>query len=74
MWLLTVTCSGDDWKRHGNEFKAIADKYQNTCISSKKMPDGKRFMEYHVEDVGDAEAFQDESLSLGGFSVSFESL
>ncbi|MBD1831279.1 hypothetical protein H6F61_00965 [Cyanobacteria bacterium FACHB-472] len=74
MWLLTVTCSGDDWKRHGNEFKAIADKYENTCISSKKMPDGKRFMEYQVEDVGDAEAFQDESLTLEGFSASFESL
>lgn len=45
MWLRTVTCSGDGWKRHGNEFLAIADKYQNTCISSKKMPDGQRFMQ-----------------------------
>ncbi|MFE1747399.1 hypothetical protein [Coleofasciculus sp. H7-2] len=74
MWLITINCSGDAWKRYANDFKAIADKYHSTCVSSKKTPDGQRFMEYKVEDVGDAESFQDECLSLEGFTASFESL
>ncbi|MEP0857241.1 hypothetical protein [Trichocoleus sp. DQ-U1] len=74
MWLVTIRCSGDAWKRNGTTCKAIADKYQSTCISSKKAPDGQRFMEYKVEDVGDAESFQDECLSLEGFTASFEAL
>lgn len=55
MWLVTITCSADAWKRHGADFKAMADKYQASCVSSKKVPDGKRFMEYKVEDVGGIE-------------------
>lgn len=74
MWLVTITCSDDAWKRHAADFTTMADKYQGNCISSKKMPDGKRFMEYKIEDVGDAEAFQDECQKFEGFTVQFESL
>ncbi len=74
MWLVIISCSGDAWKRYAVEFKAIADKYPGTCTSSKKMPDGQRLMEYKIEDVGDAEAFQDDCLNLEGFSARFESL
>ncbi len=54
MWLVTITCSADAWKRYSAGFLAMADKYQGTCVSSKKTPDGKRFMEYRIEDVGEA--------------------
>jgi hypothetical protein len=74
MWLVTITASAEAWKLHGADFKAMADKYQSTCVSSKKMPDGKRFMEYKIEDVGDVEAFQDECQNLVGFTATFESL
>lgn len=74
MWLVIITCSGDAWKRHATDFLALADKYPSTCVSSKKTPDDKRFMEYQIEDVGDAEAFQDECQNLDGFSARFESL
>ena len=74
MWLVTITCSTDAWKRYGTSFLAMADKYQGTCVSSKKTPDDKRFMEYKIEDVGDAEAFQNECQNLEGFTAQFESL
>ena len=74
MWLVTITCSDDAWKLYSAGFLAMADKYQGTCISSKKTPDGKRLMEYKIEDVGDAEAFQDECQNLEGFTAQFESL
>lgn len=74
MWLVTITCSADSWKRHAADFKGMADKYQGSCISDKKMPDGKRLMEYKIEDVEDAEAFQAECQSLAGFTAQFESL
>lgn len=74
MWLLIITCSGDAWKRHGNDFLALADKYPGTCISSKKTPDGQRFMEYRIEDVGDAEAFEQECQNFEGFTARFEAL
>ena len=74
MWLVSISCSGDAWKRHAVEFKAMAEKYPGTCVSSKKMPDGQRLMEYKIEDVGDAESFQDDCLSLEGFIATFESL
>ncbi len=73
MWLVTITCSTDAWKFYSADFEAMANKYQGTCVSSKKMPDGKRFMEYKIEDVGDAEAFQDECQNLEGFTATFES-
>lgn len=74
MWLVTIACSPDAWKSYGADFKAMADKYQGTCVSSKKMPDGKRFLEYKIEDVGDAEAFVDSCQNLEGFTAIFESL
>jgi hypothetical protein len=74
MWLVTITCSSDAWKRLSSDFLAIADKYPGSCTSSKRMPDGKRLMEYKIEDVGDAEAFQDECQNLEGFTAVFESL
>ncbi len=74
MWLVTITCSADAWKRYSADFKAMADKYQGTCVSSKKMPDGKRLMEYKIEGVEDAEAFQNQCQNFEGFTSSFESL
>lgn len=74
MWLVTITCSGNAWKRHATEFLAFADKYPNECVSSKKAPDGERLMEYKIEDVGDVESFQEDCQSLEGFTARFESL
>lgn len=74
MWLVTITCSTDAWKRLSTDFLAMADKYQGTCVSSKKTPDDKRFMEYKIEDVGDAEAFESECQNLEGFTAQLESL
>jgi hypothetical protein len=75
MWLVSITCSADAWKHHAAEFLALAEKYPSNCVSSKKMPeDGKRIMAYHVEEVGDAEAFQEECQQLAGFKAIFESL
>ena len=74
MWLVTITCSADAWKLHSADFKAMADKYQGTCVSSKKMPDGKRLMEYKIEDIEDAETFQNQCQNFEGFMSSFESI
>lgn len=74
MWLITITCSADAWKQLGTQLLAIADKYSAVSVSSKKMPDGERTMEYKVEDVGDAEAFEAECQQLAGFTASFEAL
>ncbi|MBW4612102.1 MAG: hypothetical protein KME21_02255 [Desmonostoc vinosum HA7617-LM4] len=74
MWQVNITCSGDAWKIYGSEFKAIADKYQGDCTSSKKMPDGTRIMTYKIEDVSDAEAFQEDCTHFAGFTADFESL
>ena len=74
MWRVNVTCSGDAWKQHGANFKSISDKYQGECISSKKMPDGTRIMAYKIEDVSDAEAFQEECTNFAGFTSDFEAL
>ncbi|WP_373526138.1 hypothetical protein [Nostoc sp.] len=74
MWQLNITCSGDAWKQYGTEFKAIADKYQGELIGSKKLPDGTRIMSYKIEDVSDAEAFQEDCANFTGFTTDFESL
>ncbi|MBD2727677.1 hypothetical protein H6G96_15420 [Nostoc sp. FACHB-892] len=74
MWQVNITCSDDAWKQHGTEFKAIAEKYQGELISSKKKPDGTRIMSYKIEDVNDAEAFQEDCASFAGFTTYFESL
>jgi hypothetical protein len=75
MWRVTIQCSDDTWRVQANAFKAIAEKYPGTLLSSKKMPgDDRRIMAYQIEDVSDAEAFAEECLSLEGFTAMFESL
>jgi hypothetical protein len=74
MWRVSITCSGDAWKQNASNFKNLADKYQSDCITSKKMPDGTRVMEYKIEDVSDAESFQDDCANFPGFTARFESL
>ncbi len=74
MWLVTINCSTDAWKQSSAAFLALVDKYQGTCKSSKKTPDGQRSMEYKIEDVADAEALTDECQTLEGFTAQFESL
>ncbi|MBE9033831.1 hypothetical protein [aff. Roholtiella sp. LEGE 12411] len=74
MWRVNITCSGDAWKRYAIDFKTTADKYQGELISSKKMPDGTRIMAYKIEDVSDAEAFQEDCVKFDGFTTDFESL
>jgi hypothetical protein len=75
MWRVTIQCSDDSWRIHGKTFKAIAEKYPVTLLSSKQMPGGGlRIMSYQLEDVNDAEEFTDECQSLEGFTALFESL
>lgn len=74
MWCVNITCSGDAWKIHGAEFKTMAENYQAEVISSKKMPDGTRIMVYKVEDVSDAEEFQEKCANFSGFTSDFEAL
>ena len=75
MWLVTIQCSDDSWRIHGKTFKALAEKYPASLISSKKMPgDDRRIMTYKLEEVSDAEEFTDECQSLAGFTALFESL
>ncbi|MEA5618454.1 hypothetical protein VB711_11480 [Cronbergia sp. UHCC 0137] len=74
MWRVNITCSEDAWKRYGVEFKEIAVKYQGELIGSKKMPDGTRIMSYKIEDVSEAEAFQEDCEKFDGFTSDFESL
>ena len=74
MWQVNITCAGEAWKIYATEFKALADKYSGTCITSKKLPDGKRIMVYKIEDVSDAEAFVEECHNFSGFTADFESL
>lgn len=75
MWRVTIQCSAESWTLHSKAFKAIADKYPGTPLSSKKMKgDGQRIMEYQLENVNDAEDFMEECLTLDGFTASFESL
>jgi hypothetical protein len=38
------------------------------------MPDGTRIMIYKIEDVSDAEEFQEKSAKFTGFMADFESL
>lgn len=75
MWRVTISCSADNWDTHSKAFKAIAEKYPATPLSSKKMKgDGQRIMEYQIENVNDAEDFMEESSTLTGFTAAFESL
>ena len=75
MWSVTIQCSDDSWRIHGTAFKAIAEKYPCTLLSSKKMPgDDRRIMTYKLDDVNDTEEFTDECQKLDGFTAMFESL
>lgn len=74
MWLITINCSADAWKSLGTQLLAVADKYSAVSVSSKKMADGERTMEYKIEDIGDVEAFQNELEQLEGFTADFEAL
>ncbi|MBW4657167.1 MAG: hypothetical protein KME15_00700 [Drouetiella hepatica Uher 2000/2452] len=75
MWRVIIQCSAESWRHHAEAFKAIAAKYPGTPIASKKMKgDERRIMEYQLENVGDAEEFIDECLTLEGFTATFESL
>jgi hypothetical protein len=75
MWRVTIQCSDESWKVQGVAFKALAEKYPSTLLSSKKMPgDNRRVMAYQIEDVSDAEDFTEDCLKLAGFTAMFESL
>jgi hypothetical protein len=74
MWRVNISCSANAWKLYGVEFKAIAEKYKGELIGSKKMPDGTRIMSYKIEDVSDAETFQEDCANFTGFITDFESL
>ncbi|MBH8561072.1 hypothetical protein I8748_02560 [Nostoc sp. CENA67] len=74
MWRVNITCSNDAWKQYGSDFKAMVEKYAAECIASKKLPDGMRIMAYKIEDVSDAEAFQEDCAKFAGFTADFESL
>jgi hypothetical protein len=74
MWRVNITCSAEDWKVSGAEFKKMAANYQAELIGSKKMPDGTRIMGYKIEDVSDAEEFQENISKFPGFISDFESL
>ncbi len=75
MWRVTVYCSADSWRVHAIAFKEITAKYPNKLLSSKKMKDDeRRIMEFQIDDVSDAESFQDECITLEGFTAQFESL
>ncbi|AFZ58401.1 hypothetical protein H6G54_04560 [Anabaena cylindrica FACHB-243] len=74
MWKVNITCDEEAWKLYGVEFKALAGKYNGDLIGSKKMPNGIRIMGYKIEDVSEAEAFQEECAKFAGFTSDFESL
>ena len=75
MWLVTVYCSAESWRQAATAFNAIVAKYTIKPLSTKKMKDDeRRIMTFELDDVGDAEAFQDECMTLEGFTAQFESL
>lgn len=75
MWLVTVYCSAESWRKDASAFNAIMANYAVKPLSTKKMKeDERRIMTFQVEDVSDAEAFQDECMTLDGFTAQFESL
>jgi hypothetical protein len=47
---------------------------RNRVSTRKIKADGDRIMQYELEDVGDAEAFEEECGALPDFSAMFESL
>lgn len=75
MWRVIVNCSADSWRTQAKAFNEILAKYSAKPLSSKKMQgDERRIMEFQIDDVSEAESFQDECLTLEGFTAQFESL
>ena len=75
MWLVTIYCSAESWRKDANAFNTIMARYAVKPLSTKKMKeDERRIMTFEVEDVGDAEAFQDECMTLDGFTAQFEAM
>ena len=74
MWRVNITCDDQAWKLSGVEFKKIAENYKGELIGSKKMPDVKRIMSYKIEDISEAEAFQEQCTKFIGFVADFEAL
>ena len=74
MWQVNITCDGEAWKTYAVEFKEMVKKYPVELIGSKKMPDGNRIMSYKIEDVSEAESFQEECTKFVGFISDFEAL
>lgn len=74
MWRVNITCSGDDWKQSGADFKTLTDQYPTQLIGSKKLPDGTRMMSYKIEDIGEVESFQGDCNQFPGFITDFEAL
>lgn len=75
MWRVIIQCSAESWRNSATAFKAIADKYPATLLSSKMMRvDERRIMEYQLENVNDTEDFVEECMTLDGFTAMFESL
>lgn len=75
MWRLIIQCSAESWRNYATSFNAIAAKYPATPLASKKMQgDGRRIMEYQLENVNDAEEFMEDCMTLDGFNATFEAL
>ena len=75
MWRVIVYCSADSWRTRAKDFNAIVAKYGAKSLSSKKMKeDERRIMEFQIENVDEAESFQDECLLIEGFTAQFEAL
>lgn len=73
MWRVLINCSAEGWERYKLEFRAIADRYPEVSISTKKMKDDeRRIMECQMEDVDDAETFVRDCMALEGFTATFE--
>ncbi|NJN29368.1 MAG: hypothetical protein HC824_02025 [Synechococcales cyanobacterium RM1_1_8] len=73
MWHVIINCSAVGWTTYNQEFRAIADRYPDIKLITKKMKDDeRRIMECDMEDVDDAETFVAACMELDGFSATFE--
>ena len=74
MWRVNIRCDGEAWKRSGADFKIMTQSYPCELIGSQKMPDGSRIMGYKIENVDEAEIFQEMCENFAGFTTDYESL
>jgi hypothetical protein len=73
MWRVIINCSAEGWTQQNKEFLAIAARYPDLSLSTKKMKDDeRRIMDGQLEDVDDAETFVAACMELEGFSATFE--